>query len=343
MRTLVLKYFGRLEVETRPDPVPGRGEVSLRIIATGICGSDIHGFTGKNGRRFPGQIMGHESVGRIEALGGGAKDVGLAVGDLATFNPIVLGEENLNEFAGREQHSPRKQVIGVTRDYVSGFAELIIVPARNIVVLPPTLPAPLGALVEPLAVGVHASKRASVRRGDRVLVVGGGPIGQCVALAALRSGAAEVIVSELDQGRRAQCDRLGLRTLNPEGVAVSDQVQASWAGLADVAFDAVGLSVTLHDVLRSTELGGTVCLVGMGSPELQIDAYRISTDERNLVGSFAYSSKEFREAAHWVSTENATLGALVSREVTLEQANDAFVGLAKMDGTAGKVLVRLDQ
>jgi threonine dehydrogenase-like Zn-dependent dehydrogenase len=342
MRALVLKDFGRLEVESRPDPIPGYSEVSLRIIATGICGSDIHGFTGKNGRRFPGQIMGHESVGRIDALGEGASDLGLAIGDLATFNPVVIPEEDLDTFEGREQHSPRKRVIGVAPDYVSGFAEIMIVPARNVVVLPSTTPVSLGALIEPLAVAVHAVNRASVRPGDNVFVVGGGPIGQCVALAARKSGAAEVIVSELDEGRRALCERLGLKTLNPDGVEVADQVRATWTRLADVAFDAVGLSGTLRDALLSTKWGGTVCLVGMGSPELQFDAYRVSTDERSLVGSFAYSSAEFRDAAQWVSNGQTELSALISREVPLEQANDAFVGLAQMDGTAGKVLVRLD-
>ncbi|HUZ40365.1 MAG TPA: zinc-binding dehydrogenase [Acidimicrobiales bacterium] len=343
MRALVLKDFGRCEVESRPDPNPGPGEVTLRIIATGICGSDIHGFTGRNGRRFPGQIMGHESVGRIETLGEGASDFGLAIGDLATFNPLVIPEEDVVAFEGREQHSPRKWVIGVAPDYVAGFAQIVVVPARNVVVLPSTTPPTLGALIEPLAVALHAVNRASVRPGDHVLVVGGGPIGQCVAGAALRNGAAEVIVSELDEGRRALCERLGAKTLNPAGVAVTEEVRSAWPGLADVAIDAVGLSGTLRDALLATKLGGTVCLVGMGSPELQLDPYRISTDERNLVGSFAYSSSEFRDAAQWVANGEFDVSALISREVPLQDANEAFVGLAQMDGTAGKVLVRLDQ
>lgn len=343
MRVLVLKEYGLLAVESRPDPTPSDDEVVIRIFATGICGSDIHGFTGENGRRFPGQIMGHESVGRIDALGRGAERFGLALGDLATFNPVIVPIEDTITFKGREQHSPKKRVIGVDPDYVSGFAERVIVPARNVVSLPPGIPPSHGALIEPLAVAFHAVGRANVSPGDKVFVVGGGPIGQSIILAALRNGAVEVVVSELDASRRDLCESLGATVLKREDASVADRLWARWHSLADVGIDAVGITATLREALLSTRLGGNVCLVGMGSPELAIDAYRISTDERNLIGSFTYSTADFRDAAAWVSTGEVNIQALIGREVPMEQANDAFAGLARMDRAAGKVLVRLDQ
>lgn len=95
MRALVLKQFGEMVVETRPDPTPGAGQAMIAVVATGICGSDLHGFTGANGRRFPGQVMGHEAVGRIAALG---PDVGsgLEVGQPVTFNPVVLPDDQVS-------------------------------------------------------------------------------------------------------------------------------------------------------------------------------------------------------------------------------------------------------
>jgi threonine dehydrogenase-like Zn-dependent dehydrogenase len=340
MRALVLKEFGTFEVQDRPSPPPGAGEVQLQIIATGICGSDIHGFTGKNGRRVPGQIMGHESVGRIVALGADTGSFGLEVGSLATFNPVVLPESDLAKYAGREQHSPDKKVIGVAADIVSAFAEQILVPARNIVVLPESTPVNYGALIEPIAVAVHAVGRAGVEAGDNVLVVGGGPIGQSVILAALRAGAARVLVSELDSARRALCERLGATVIEPGERPLAERVLETLGAPADVALDAVGISATLRDALLSTAFGGTVCLVGMGSPELALDAFRISTEERTLVGSFSYSVAEFQDAADWVATAPEELAELISREVALDQAQEAFAGLARMDGTPGKVLVR---
>jgi threonine dehydrogenase-like Zn-dependent dehydrogenase len=341
MRALVLKEFGKLEIEDRPSPPPGTGEVQLQIIATGICGSDIHGFTGRNGRRVPGQVMGHESVGRIVALGAGTGSFGLKVGSLATFNPVVLPEEDLRTYAGREQHSPRKKVIGVAADIVSAFAEQILVPARNIVVLPETMPVSYGALIEPIAVAVHAVARAGVKAGDNVVVVGGGPIGQSVILAALRAGAARVLVSELDSPRRDLCERLGATVIEPGDRPLAERVNDVLGAPADVALDAVGISATVRDALLSTKFGGTVCLVGMGSPELALDAFRVSTEERTLVGSFSYTADEFQDAAEWVATAPRELAELISRHVTLEQAQEAFEGLARMDGTPGKVLVQL--
>src|SRR3954471_12508770 len=127
MRALMLAEFGRMEVVERPDPSPGPGEALLAIVATGICGSDLHGFTGANGRRVPGQIMGHESVGRVAALGSGVD--GITVGEPVTFNPVIIPDEDVRTYAGREQHSPNKYVIGVQHDVVASFAEMITVPA----------------------------------------------------------------------------------------------------------------------------------------------------------------------------------------------------------------------
>src|SRR5690349_6561591 len=102
MRELVLTEIGRLDVREAPVPTPGPGEVVIRVAATGICGSDVHGYTGENGRRHPGQVMGHESSGTIAALGPGADE--LAVGAPVTFNPVVVPAEDAAEYAGREQH-----------------------------------------------------------------------------------------------------------------------------------------------------------------------------------------------------------------------------------------------
>lgn len=341
MRALVLKEFGRLEVEDRPSPAPATGEVQLEIIATGICGSDIHGFTGKTGRRVPGQIMGHESVGRISALGADTESFGFTLGQIATFNPVVLPETDLEEFAGREQHSPNKKVIGVASDIVAAFAQQVLVPARNIVTLPDSMPVSYGALIEPLAVATHAVRRARVMPGDKVLVLGGGPIGQSIVLAALREGASSVLVSEPDAGRRALCERLGATAIEPGAEPLAARVELFFGSLADVAVDAVGITPTLRDALLSTAFGGTVCLVGMGSPELQLDAFRISTEERTVVGSFSYTAQEFLDAAEWAAAAPPQLAELISREVSLDNAQAAFAGLASMDGTAGKVLVRL--
>ena len=165
MRALVLRGDYDIAVEERPDPRPGSSEVVVEVIATGICGSDFHGYSGENGRRHPGQVMGHETVGRIGELGSGV--TGLAPGQLVTVNPVMGCNECAACASGQPQWCSRKVVLGVAPEVSAAFADRVAVPAANIVSLPEEMPAELGALVEPLAVGYH-----SVRRGE---VTAGGP------------------------------------------------------------------------------------------------------------------------------------------------------------------------
>lgn len=347
MKALRLADFGRMEVVDLPNPEPGPGEVVISVVATGVCGSDLHGFTGENGRRVPGQVMGHESVGTVASLGAGVADLdlGLDVGDPVTFNPVVVPEDDLATFAGREQLSPNKRVIGVTTDIVAAFAQRVVVPARNVVPLPATMPIELGALVEPLAVAVHAVRQADVRPDDAVLVLGGGPIGQSVVLALRMIGVTRVVVTEVVPSRRALVEELGAVTVDATGAAsdVEAAVARALGGPADRAIDAVGIEATLRAALRATRLGGTVCLVGMGAPTLTLDAFLVSTQERSLVGSFTYTVRDFRDAAAWIGSAPPQARSLISRQVPLAQGPRVFAELAAGHDTPGKVLVRLDQ
>lgn len=341
MKALVLGDYGSMALEDVPRLAVGSGEVEIAISHTGICGSDVHGFTGENGRRFPGQVMGHESEGRISRVGPGVDVEQFHVGARVTFNPVVVPEELAVEFAGREQHCPSKYVIGVRADVAAAFAEYMVVPARNIVPLPEEMPAGLGALVEPLAVAVHAIRRANVAPGQRAVVVGGGPIGQSLVLALLMSGVEKIVVSEPDPARRDLVARLGAATVDPmsSDTAVQDAVASALGGSADVAFDAVGVSATLRTALESVSLGGTVCLVGMGAPTVQLDAFAVSTAERSIIGTFTYSDEDFRTAAGWIAQSRAGVEHLVSRVVPAQDGPAMFTLLAAGAGPAGKVLV----
>lgn len=341
MRALQLESFGRLVVVDLPEPEATAGSVVIETIATGICGSDIHGYTGDNGRRIPGQVMGHETVGRIVAQGEGVDAATLPIGALVTVNPVFLGADTRVRFAGREQHAPDRSLLGVDPSIVSAFAERFAVPAVNVVVLPEGMPEEFGALVEPLAVGLNAVRRVSVSAGERVLVIGGGPIGQASVLAALHEGASEVIVSEPNAGRRELCEGLGATALDPRAEPLAAQLDAL-GGPVPVTIDAVGLTESLADALASTSFGGRISLVGMGSPELSLAAYRISTEERSLVGSFTYSHETFVDCARWVGEGDPRVAGLISERVGLDGADAMFTRLATVVDVPGKALVRFD-
>ena len=342
MRALVLEDFGRLVVAERDAPAPAANEAAIRIIATGICGSDIHGYTGENGRRVPGQVMGHETVGVIEALGASLDRTDLVLGAVVTVNPVFLPPEDVDQYAGREQHDQRKRVLGVAPELVSAFAERIVVPARNVHVLPATMPVLYGALIEPLAVAVNAVRRTGVQPGDAVFVAGGGPIGQSVVLALQMAGVTDIVVSEIASARRDLVERLGATAIDPADRPVPDAVLNAFGHPADAAIDVVGITDTLRSALESTRPGSAVCLVGMGSPTLSLDAFAVSTAERSIVGSFTYTNTDFAAAVSWMAQGPDTAATLISECVGIDDADAAFRRLSAGAATPGKILVVFD-
>lgn len=340
MRVLVLEDWWKLVVAERPDPVPAGDQVLLEIHATGICGSDIHGFTGATGRRQVGQVMGHETVGRVLALGDGVgPEYGLEVGAVATVNPVMSCGACEQCRAGSDQACPNRSVIGVDPAVSSAFADKMLAPAGNVVPLPDTMPIDYGALVEPLAVGYHAIHRGRIGPGDRVLVIGGGPVGQACVLAAQREGAGRVVVSEPNAARRRLNEALGAVTLGLISAGEISVVTEALGGPPTVVVDAVGSSASIDSAFSAASPGSTIVLVGMGEADLALRAYEVSTKERSIVGSFCYSREEFRATAKWVGTAPDELALLIEGRVDLTGSADAFVGLARGDNTASKILV----
>lgn len=339
MRALVLEDWWKLVVAQRPDPVPTDNQVLIEVLATGICGSDLHGLTGENGRREHGQIMGHETVGRIVAVGSSDSEEP-SVGDVVTVNPVIgCGACDIC-LAGNSHSCEQRIVIGVTPALPGAFAEYLAAPAANVVPLPENMPFEHGALVEPLAVGYHAVRRAPVRAGSAVLVVGGGPIGQACVLASIREGAQAVVVSEIDAARRQLSERLGAATIDPRAVDDLPRAVRNAGGAApDLVVDAVGSTTSLRDSLVCAPPGAAVVLVGMGMPDVSVPAYEISTKERSIVGSFCYTPAEFRDTALWAGTVPTALSNLIDERVSLSDAPAAAERLARGTWQASKVLV----
>lgn len=341
MRALVYHGPWQLSVEERPDPRPGRDEVVVHVDATGICGSDLHGFTGENGRRHPGQVMGHETVGRVGECGADVQ--GLDRGEMVTINPVLPCRRCATCRSGAEQRCPHRRVVGVDPSLSAAFAELVVVPALNVHPIG-DVPPHDGALVEPLAVGYHAARVGGCSPDETVAVLGGGPIGQASALAARRCGARSVVVSEPDPHRRELLADLALMVVDPSAGPVAVAVADLLDGPPTLVIDAVGTSRTMTDALETCAESGTVVLVGMHSPQVELPAYALTTAERRLLGSYCYSDEHFAQTVAWVreGADGAGPGGLrrlVEGRVALDGAADAFNRLARGDDRSSKVLV----
>lgn len=212
------------------------------MIATGICGSDVHGLAGGTGRREIGQVMGNETVGRVLEVGPGA-DVRL-IGRLVTVKRVMSCGECASFLAGAEQICSHRWVLGVRPDVDAAFANEFSVPARSLVPLTEGIVEWHGALIEPLAVEYHAGHRGSPTQGDRVLVIGGEPIGQPAAIACERFGVASVVVSGPYERRREMVEKLGFTDVAPD--ALTERPSVLMGEGATLVIDAVGSEATLR-------------------------------------------------------------------------------------------------
>ena len=232
--------------------------------------------------------MGHETVGRVRELGPDVAE--LKVGQLVTVNPVMSCHACPACLSGQEHWCTRRVVLGVAPEIPAAFAdrgcgsrsEYRAASRRQL------------AMVEPLAVDYHAVRRGQPVPDDRLLVIGGGPIGQACLLAARRLGIQALAVSDVSSSRRDLCARLGAEVIDPSAGDLPEAVVSRLGAPATLVMDAVGISRTVADALAAG-LGSRIVLVGMGSPRLELDAYALSTAERALIGSFTYSAAEFGE------------------------------------------------
>lgn len=332
MQALVFKSPWEMSVEEREVPTPGEGEALLAVIATGVCGSDLHGYTGHTGRRHPGQVMGHETVARVEGLGHSESD--LAIGQVVVVNPAMACGECAACLDAEEQRCEQLRVIGVVPEWDAAFAEFMIAPIKNLIPLPPDTPDHLGALVEPLAVGWHAVRRARLRPDESIVVIGGGPIGQAVALAATRAGVSDIVVSESLPSRRRLLEQLGFATTDPENLSSVIEGRN-----VETVFDAVGSSASVQQGLTMTARGGRLVLIGMAEPELTISAFEVSVREREIIGTFCYSNEDFSSTVTWLSENVSIAESLVDSVESLRAGPDVFKELASYSRDASKILL----
>jgi L-iditol 2-dehydrogenase len=328
MKALQLVAPSTLAVVDLPAPVPGPGEVRLRVKACGICGSDLHGMDGSSGRRIPPLVMGHEASGTIDAVGDGV--VAWNAGDRVTFDSTVWCDECGYCREGRVNLCDARQVVGVAcaefrRD--GAFAEFVTVPQRILHRLPDGLSFEEAAFAEPVGVALHAVKRAGEVAGRTTLVLGAGLIGLLVIQALKRAGAAKIIAVDLDEGRLKLAKELGADETVISGGAVPE---------VDVAMEVVGAAPTVDLAVRSVRKGGRVVLVGNLSPTVPLPLQVVVTRELDVVGTCAIAG-EYPEALEAIASGEIRVKPLVSASVPLDEGVSAFEK-AKAPG-ALKVLV----
>lgn len=335
IKALVLVSPGVFDYCEREMRTPASGEAVLDVVATGICGSDVHGAAGHTGRREVGQVMGHETVGRVVEIGPDVDEAFL--GRVAAVDPVMSCDGCPNCRSGAQQHCENGWVLGVRADYDGAYADRLVLPARNLVLLPDEMTAWHGALIEPLAVGFHAAVRGNASPLDRVLILGGGPIGQAVALGCRRLGVREIVVSEPDLQRGALIESLGFTHITPD--LLDQDAEGERAGWASLVFDVVGTDRTLASALQCSARMARIVLVGMDAPTISLSSYAVSAGERAIIGTISSTRRDYMETADWVAANPSVVEAMVDAHEALEDGPQVFERLLGGVSRANKVLL----
>jgi L-iditol 2-dehydrogenase len=340
LKALLLSRYRHLEIADIPTPAPARGELLVRVAACGICGSDVHGYDGSSGRRIPPLVMGHEAAGVVAGIGEGV--AGFAMGDRVTFDSTVYCGECSNCVRGDVNLCDRRQVLGVScGDYrrYGAFAEFIVLPARIAYHLPDNLSFSEAALLEAVAVALHAVSLAPIKPGNKALVVGAGTIGLLVQQALAVAGCCPVFVSDVDATRLKLSATLGANTILGSGKDLVQKIQRLTDGMgADITVEAVGLNETVSTSIQATRKGGSVVLVGNVSPEVTLPLQTVVTRQIRLQGSCA-SAGEYPRAIELMSRGKIDVKPLISAVAPLTDGPEWFERLYAREPNLMKVVL----
>jgi 2-desacetyl-2-hydroxyethyl bacteriochlorophyllide A dehydrogenase len=326
--TLVLTHPHRFALEQRPPVEPLPGQVAVEIEAVGLCGTDLHIVEGSHPRaRFP-LALGHELVGRPV---GGALD-----GRLVVIDPLIACGSCAACSIGEAHVCARLRLVGIDCD--GGLAGRVLVGSDRLHPVPAGLDPILAVLAEPLAVAVHAIGRARIAPGERVVIMGAGPIGLLIALAARTAGASRILVGERSAGRRAFAAELGFEVLDADD-PVEDLGRRTDGWMADAAFDAAAAPAVAAILPRLVRPAGRIGLVGTYGRPVELDLQAVLFAELTLLGNRVYRPADIDAALALLAADREAYRPLITEVVRLDETPRAFERLRDGDGV--KYVVRL--
>lgn len=279
MRAVLFTGVDEIEIGEVPDPTPGPNDVVIEVASVGLCGTDLHILSGEHLNRGWPQIPGHEFAGTVVAVGSAVDDV--QIGNRVAADPNVFCGTCHYCRIGHGNMCERFEAIGVTLP--GAAAEYVVAPAGNCFVLPQDVDVADAMLIEPFSCVVRAIDVLRPRFAAHVLIYGAGTMGLMMASAMRHAGAASVSVVEPHPERRARVGALGF------GRAAASADEFTRPRGWEIVIDCAGVVPAIEDGLTRVGRGGTFLQFGVTAPDarVQVDPYRIFTDEITITGSMA--------------------------------------------------------
>jgi (R,R)-butanediol dehydrogenase / meso-butanediol dehydrogenase / diacetyl reductase len=347
-------FHTRRDIRIEDVPPPGAlqaGQVRVRPIYCGICGTDLHEYTDGpivipvaphplTGATAP-QILGHEFAATVLEVDGGVDSA--AAGDLVSIMPLISCGQ-CGPCRRADNHLCRQMACTGLSWQGGGLSDEVLVPGYQVFKLPDGVSALQGAIVEPAAVAAHGVDRTGLRPGNSVLIVGGGPIGVLAALYARAAGAGRIIISEPNQYRRAFVERLDIGyVVDPGTAGFHDALDDLTDGLgADVAVECSATEAGLSAALAGVRTRGKISQVALHVRPALIDPMLLCNMSLTVEGIWCYPTNDWPRIMSLISTGRFPVEQVVSHEIPLESAvRDGFDELCSPASTAVKVLIQI--
>lgn len=328
MKALVYTDTQEITYREEPEPVLEGDEVLLKVEATGICGSDMHAYHGKDPRRVPPLILGHEVAGTIAS--------GPQKGRRAVINPLITCGSCAYCDTGFSNLCEERELIGMRLE--GAYAEYAKIPSRNLVHLPDSLDFVRASLAEPTATALHALNLARIKSSRplaelKIMVIGGGAIGMLAALLLRGYGCSDILLAETNDLRgKSAAEHTGCRVFNP----ISDSGAAD--GSFDLVMDCVGGGKTRELAMSALKSGGTLVHIGLMDSLGELDIRKLTLFEITLIGVYCYTAADVRAAVQAI--DKGLLGDLSWVETRpLSQGAQAFSDLDNGLTAAAKIVL----
>jgi 2-desacetyl-2-hydroxyethyl bacteriochlorophyllide A dehydrogenase len=328
---------GKVEIRERPIPPLGELDVLIKVRAAALCGSDLHIYKGKHPTVSLPVPVGHEIAGEVEEVGAGVTKV--KPGDRVTVEPVIICGEC--HYCQRGDYHLCANISFQYRQGQGGLTTDFVAPERWVHLLPNGISYPAGALIEPLAVAVHAVRLANLNIAESVAIFGAGAIGLLILQVARASGAGEVFITDIRDARLGVALELGASgAFNSSKCNAVEKVLEQTGGLGvRRAFEAVGLEVTLAQALQSLQKGGQAVLVGLFEADsICIPANLFVQKEISLTGSQGYHW-DFQRGIELVQRGDIDLEKMITHQFPLQHTQKAFETLFDQNQDAIKVVI----
>ena len=319
-----------LAFENIDDPAPGTGEVVVKVGRCGICGSDLHMTEDAAYGCQQGDVLGHEFAGEVVALGSGTQ--GLKTGDLVSVIPLKSCGECQHCRKGTVQWCEKFGLQG------GGYAEYAVTRPNQCVKLPGDLSLADGAIVEPLAVALHGVNLSGMKTGDKVLVLGAGPIGLAVAFWAKRYGAAKVAVQDIATHQQDRALDMGADIFVVDPSDPIGGAERALGGKADVVFECVGLPGLIQQGVSQVRNDGTIVLLGLCTKPDTLNTFAMLSKQVRLVTSAFFTRQEYEAALDALYQGAMEPRLLVTDTITLADTPEVFESLRQRTSQC-KVLI----